>query len=70
MLGFLAANLYLLVIIGIGGGLMWLVGALFWRLNMPPDDYPLLILLGMIAALVATYHIVKRLHTWLARYVR
>lgn len=69
-MGFVFANLFLLVIIGIGAGLMWVVGAVFWRLNMPPDDYPLPLLLALSAVLLATYYIGKQLHTWLARYVR
>lgn len=69
-MGFVFANLFLLVIIAIGAGLMWAVGAIFWRLDMPPDDHPLPLLFAFCAVLLATYYIAKQLHTWLARYVR
>lgn len=70
MLGWLFANLFLLTVVGIGAGLVWLVGFLMWRAQMPPDDYPLIVMIGMGSAIYATYWIAKRLHAWLGRYVR
>lgn len=70
MLGWLFANLFLLAIIGIGAGLLWLVGFVMWHFHLPPDDNPLLLMIGVGSAIYATYYLAKQLHTWLARYVR
>lgn len=70
MLGWLLANLFLLSVVGIGAGLVWLVGFLMWHAHLPPDDNPLVLMIGMASAIYATYRITKRLHAWLGRYVR
>ena len=70
MLDFLFANLFLLGIVSIGAGLMWLVGFAMWHAHLPPDNHPLILLIGMASAIFATYWITKRLHAWLGRYVR
>jgi hypothetical protein len=58
----LLANLFLLAIVLIGAGLLWLVGFLMWHFNLPPDDNPLLLMIGIVLALIAAYYIGKGLH--------
>lgn len=67
MIGFLLANLFLLGIVAIVAGYLWLVGATLWFLGLPPDEHPAISMVAGIAALFATYYTSKWLHGLIER---
>jgi|GEM_PF-4779508 len=56
---FLLVNLFLLGVIAIAAGLLWLIGALMWKLDLPPDENPMISTIGCVAALIITYYVCK-----------
>lgn len=67
MRDFLFANLFLLAIVSIGAAALWLVAFTMWSLGLPPDDNPLVLMVGCVAALFATYYLGKWLHAWVQK---
>lgn len=67
MRGWLLANLFLLSIPAIGGGFLLLFGATVKALPFGPDLEPYAMFLACVAALVATFYVVKRVHALIER---
>lgn len=65
----LVANLFLLFVIGIAAGFMWLVAFCMWSMGMAPDDHPAVLSIGILLALVATYFVCKRIHRFVERHI-
>ena len=48
----LYGNLFVLSVILVTAGLMFLFGSLMWALGLPPDEYPVLCLLAGVGSLI------------------
>lgn len=70
MIQFLLVNLFLLAVVLIGAGLLWALGASMYGLSLPPNDHPVLLLIGCVLCLIATYHLCKWLHGLLEKRLR
>lgn len=63
VLGFLAANVFILAVACIGGGYMWLAIKLISAWGPPDDIAGFAVAIFGIAAVLATYFTAKGLHT-------
>lgn len=59
MMGWVKANLFLLAVVLLGAGLMWLLAFSMWSLGLEPDQYPVVTGVGAVACLFLTYLICK-----------
>lgn len=69
MRGWLLVNVFLIAIVLIAGGALWLVGFTMWSLGLPPDDHPLVLALGIVAALGTIYGATRWLYRFIGRRV-
>jgi cation transporter-like permease len=69
-MGWLYANIFMIALVAIFAGFIWLVGFSMWRLGLPPDDHPLIASIGILLALLAAYFACKKVYAVLQRFIR
>lgn len=69
MLGFLAANAFLVVLILIAAGLFFAIGNLVEALGLPPDYEIYAWCIAIVATLISTYHVTRWLHGRIQRHL-